>query len=102
MITGPKTDHFPSGREVDHWLVMTAGTLIVAIALSLLLAAWRDRCPGEVVLLAMASSFGLICIDIIYVSRGVIWPVYLADAGIELVLLVAWGVALLTRRKNLA
>jgi hypothetical protein len=27
-VTGPKTDHLPSGYEADHWLVMTVGVLV--------------------------------------------------------------------------
>src|SRR5437773_3974332 len=52
MVTGHKTDHLPTGREADHWLVMTVGTLITAIALAILLAAWRRRPSPEVIVLA--------------------------------------------------
>ncbi len=31
MVTGEKTDHLVTGRESDHWLVMTVGLLIVSI-----------------------------------------------------------------------
>ena len=98
MVTGPKTDHLPTGREADHWLVMTAGVLITAIGLSLLLGAWRDKCSAETMLLAIAASFGLTCIDIIYVWREVIAPVYLVDAGIEILLIAAWLAAILLPR----
>jgi hypothetical protein len=94
MVTGRKTDHLVTGREGDHWLVMTVGVLIVAIALPLLVAAWRQTRPLEVVVLAMGSSIGLTGIDILYVSRGAIPPIYLADAVVEVFLLLAWGIAL--------
>src|SRR4051794_19239540 len=45
MVTGRKTDHLETGREADHWLVMTVGVLITAVALTLLLAAWRRKNP---------------------------------------------------------
>src|SRR5437588_7064962 len=45
MVTGPKT---------DHWLVVTVGVLITAIAVALLVAAWRRRNPPEIAVLAIA------------------------------------------------
>jgi hypothetical protein len=93
MVTGPKTDHFPTGREADHWLVMTAGILITSIALALLTAAWQRRVASETVVLAIASAAGLTAIDVIYVARGVIAPIYLLDAAIEVILLLAWAAA---------
>src|SRR5438105_14734562 len=56
MVTGPKTDHLVTGREADHWLVMTAGVLITAIGLTLLVTAWRRRNPPESAVLAIASA----------------------------------------------
>ena len=92
MVTGRKTDHVVTGRESDHWLVMTVGVLITAISLSLLVAAWRKRASAELVLLAVASAASLAAIDIIYVYRDVIAPIYLVDAAIQLTLLGLWGV----------
>src|SRR5947199_2745060 len=67
MVTGPKTDHLVTGREADHWLVMTVGVLITAIASALLVAAWRRENPVEITVLAVASAAGLTGIDVIYV-----------------------------------
>src|SRR3954454_18962580 len=66
MVTGPKTDHLPTGRESDHWLVMTAGVLITSIAMGLLVAAWRRSGSAEVVVFAVAAAAGLMAIDVIY------------------------------------
>lgn len=93
LVTGPKTDHLPTGREADHWLVMTAGVLITSIALPLVVCAWRGRALVEVIILAMAAACGLTCIDVIYVSRGVIEPVYLVDAAVQIPLIAAWMAA---------
>ena len=93
-VTGPKTDHLPTGREADHWLVMTVSVLIVAIAAAILSAAIGRRLPVEVVVLAMGASIGLTAIDVIYVSRKVIRPIYLLDAVIEIVLLAGWTTAI--------
>src|SRR5687768_3600883 len=86
-VTGPKTDHLVTGREADHWLVMTAGVLITAVGFALLVAAWRGRVSAEIVTLAVGASVGLTAIDVIYVSREVISPIYLLDAAIECILL---------------
>jgi hypothetical protein len=83
-VTGPKT---------DDWLVMTVAVLIVAVAITLLTAAWRRRCPAEVAVLAVASAVGLTAIDVVYVSRRVIAPIYLLDAAAEVVLVAGWVTA---------
>src|SRR5437763_427026 len=77
MVTGRKTDHLVTGRESDHWLVMTVSVLVLAIGLTLLVTAWRGRCPVEVAILAIASAAVLTGIDVIYVTRNVIPPIYL-------------------------
>src|SRR5947209_8975750 len=100
MVTGPKTDHLPTGREADHWLVMTVGLLVTAIAVTMLTAAWRRSFSPEIVVLAIGSAIGLTAIDIIYVARHVIEPIYLVDAAIEVPLIFAWLLAVAPRRKN--
>jgi hypothetical protein len=96
MVTGPKTDHLqsPNPTETDHWLVMTVGSLIVAVAVTLLYGAWRRGTARELAVLAIASAIALTAIDVIYVTRQVILPIYLADAAIEVVLVLAWVVTL--------
>ena len=93
MVTGEKTDHLPTGLEADHWLVMTVGVLVTAIALSLLTAAWRGQATAATVVLAIAAAAGLAAIDVVYVTRQVIAPIYLVDAAVEIVLIAAWIVA---------
>jgi hypothetical protein len=73
---------------------MTVGVLVAAVGLTLLVAAWRRSRPPEVAVLALSSAAGLTAIDVIYVARGVLLPVYLADAAAEVVLIVAWAVVL--------
>lgn len=91
-VTGPKTDHLQAvdPTSADHWLVMTAGVLITAAGLSLLAAAWRSSASLEAITLAIAVAVGLTGIDIVYVSRRVIDPIYLADALVEVLLLMGW------------
>jgi uncharacterized membrane protein YjjB (DUF3815 family) len=93
LVTGFKTDNH-TGRAGDHWLVMTVGVLVTAIALTLLFAAWRRDVRVQTVVLAVGSSLGLTAIDVIYVARGVIDRIYLLDAGIEVVLIAAWMFAI--------
>lgn len=89
-----ETFQMVTGEKTDHWLVMTVGVLIVAVAVTLLVTAWRGHNPVEVAILAIASAVGLTTIDIVYVLRRVIFPIYLADAGAEVLLIIAWVVAL--------
>src|SRR3954465_11874085 len=79
LVTGPKTDHLVTGREGDHWLVMTVGALILSIGLALLVAAWTKNVSREAIVLAIGSAIALTAIDVIYVAREVIPPIYLAD-----------------------
>ena len=84
MVTGPKT---------DLWLVKTVGVLVIAIGAVLIVAALRRRITPEILLLAVTSALGLAAIDVIYVSRGRISPVYLLDAAAELILVALWAFA---------
>lgn len=100
MVTGWKTDHLVTGRESDHWLVMTVGVLVTSIALALLSAAWLRRISPEVVILAVTSALGLTAIDVIYVARQVILPVYLVDAAAEVFFIAAWALLLFRRLRG--
>jgi hypothetical protein len=44
--------------------------------------------------LALGACIGLAAIDVIYVARGVILPIYLGDAAIEVVLVILWIICL--------
>jgi hypothetical protein len=90
--------HMPSflavtGPKHDLWLVRTVGLLIVAVAIPLAMAAWRGTVVPEVFALAVASSAALTIIDVVYVARGTIRKIYLADAAAEVVLVAAWVLA---------
>jgi hypothetical protein len=94
-VTGPKTDHLATGSESDHWLVYTVGALIVVIGVVLLLAAWRQQISIEVIVLGMASAATLAAIDVLFVLRNTIAPIYLADAAVELLLFAGWSAGLI-------
>ena len=79
-----------TGPKVDLWLVETVGILVLIIGIGLLTAARRNQITFPLSIIASGSAFGLICIDVIYVWKGVISPVYLLDAVLEVILLMAW------------
>jgi hypothetical protein len=90
LVTGRKTDHLVTGDEADHWLVMTVGVLVSSVAIALLLAAWRKCYHVEIVALASASAIGLTAIDVVYVIRQAIAPIYLVDAALEVLFIAGW------------
>jgi hypothetical protein len=82
-VTGPKT---------DVWLVKTLGVLISVIGAVLGMAGVQQSVTRELALLGIGSAAGLTAIEVIYVARRRIAPVYLLDAVAELALLIGWGV----------
>jgi hypothetical protein len=83
-----------TGEKADHWLVNTVGALVAAIGLVFLLAAWRRRVSLDALALGLFSALALAAIDIVYVLRETIPPIYLADAAIEIALVALWLVCL--------
>jgi hypothetical protein len=83
-VTGPKT---------DLWLVKTVGVLVTVIGATILCAAYRRRIDLEILVLAVGSAAALTAIDVIYVSKRVIAPIYLADAVLEIGLIAWWLIA---------
>lgn len=84
-ITGPK---------VDTWLVRTVGVLITVIGGVIAMAGVRRQQTPEIPTLAIGSALGLTAIDVVYVARKRISPIYLLDALGELFLVGLWAVAL--------
>ncbi len=97
-VTGPKTDNLPTGLPVDHWLVEAVAVLVVVNGLSFLVGAARGVPTPELTVLAVGSAIVLTGIDVFYVTREVIPPIYLADAAAELVLIAAW-IGVIARRR---
>jgi hypothetical protein len=82
-ITGPK----PEG-----WLVKTVGGLLMAIGMGLAAASRRPTLAREWALLAATSAAALGVVDVWYGGvRRRISPIYLADAPIELALVLGWA-----------
>jgi hypothetical protein len=84
-----------TGRKTDLWLVKTVGLLLVAIGGGLILAgAGRGFAPG-LVFIAMASAVALLTVELVYVLKRVIGPIYLADAVVEAGFLIWWAAYLM-------
>lgn len=79
-ITGPKT---------DDWLVHTVGLLLMGIGLTLWVGARSAKPDSAIVLLAAATAASLAAIDLTYALTGRISAIYLLDAAVEVVLLLA-------------
>jgi hypothetical protein len=80
-ITGPKR---------DRWLVYTVGAVVTAVGASLALAARGDPRRPETVALATGTAAGLGAIDVTYVAKGTISPMYLVDALAQGALIAGW------------
>jgi hypothetical protein len=83
-VTGPKT---------DHWLVKTVGACVAVVGGVVGLAASRNRVTPEIALLAAGTAAALTGIDVVYVAKGRISPIYLLDAVGESALIAMWAVA---------
>jgi tetrahydromethanopterin S-methyltransferase subunit C len=83
-ITGPK---------VDKWLVKTVGVLVSVIGATLWVGGTRRQIAPELKLLATGSAAGLTGIEIVYVAKRRISPIYLLDAALEAVIVAYWKTA---------
>ena len=81
-----------TGPKVDGWLVKTVGVIVASVGPVLLAAARRNRITPEIALLGASCAASLAGIDVVYVSRRRISPIYLADALAELVCIGGWAV----------
>lgn len=80
-----------TGPKADRWLVKTVGALVATTGLALALAGRRRRLAPEVVLVAAGNAAALAAIDVVYVAKRRIRPIYLLDAAAEIALVAAWA-----------
>lgn len=80
-VTGPK-------REV--WLVEVVGVLVLAIGAAFITSALRKAKEESISVLGLFSALGLGAMDVRYATREVILDVYLLDAAVEFMLVLAW------------
>jgi 4-amino-4-deoxy-L-arabinose transferase-like glycosyltransferase len=85
-----------TGPKVDDWLVKTVGALAAVIGGVLVVrSVARDSPPDPLLGAAAAAAFA--AVDVNYVARRRISPIYLADALAETALIAGW---LATRRRD--
>ena len=86
-----------TGPKVDVWLVKTVGALVIVIGVVLGMFGRRRHVAPEAPMLAIGSALGLAAIDLIYVAKKRISPIYLLDAAGELFFVGLWALALRTQ-----
>lgn len=79
-----------SGPKRDEWLVKTVGSLALAIGATMLGASRQRGSEPFLRLLGTSSALAFAAIDVWYVARRTISPVYLLDAAAEIALVFAW------------
>jgi hypothetical protein len=84
-VTGPKT---------DLWLVKTVGLILAVIGAVLIYAQRTATVNPPVVFLAIGAAASLALVEVSYVLKKVISPIYLGDAFVEIVLIIWWVVSL--------
>jgi len=84
-VTGPKT---------DLWLVKTVGIILSVTGVVLILAWFNAEINTSIIILAIGSALSLALVEFIYVAKRVISPIYLGDAGVELILIGWWVVSM--------
>src|SRR5579884_2818026 len=89
-IISMSTFELISGRKVDKWLVKTAGALIAVIGFVLYRSAEQPSDSTVVRELGLGTALCLAAVDVIYVYKRRISPVYLFDAFSELAFAVLW------------
>jgi hypothetical protein len=88
-----RTFQIVTGPKIDLWLVKTVGVLVIVIGSVLMAAGIREQITPETILLAVGGAASLASIDVVYVLKGRISPVYLLDALIEMIFIIGWILA---------
>jgi hypothetical protein len=89
-VLSRRTFEAVTGPKVDYWLVRTVGGLLTVVGVVIGLAQLRGRLTPEIRWLAMGTSGVLTAIDVVFVAKRRVRPVYLLDAITNLVLIAGW------------
>ena len=92
-IVGLRSFEAVTGPKPEGWLVKTVGGLIGVAGAAMTSAALRKRVTPEIAMLGAGCAAVLAAIDVVYVARRRISPVYLLDAVAEGVLMAGWASA---------
>jgi hypothetical protein len=80
-----------TGPKVDRWLVKTVGALVATTGLALEFAGRRRQIAPELAVVAAGNAAALAAVDIVYVAKRRISPIYLLDAVAEIALVGGWA-----------
>lgn len=75
-----------TGPKIDRWLVRMVGALALVNGIAIGIGARREEPTAETRALGIGSALAFAAIDVVYVVRGRIRSIYLADAAVELAL----------------
>jgi hypothetical protein len=91
-LLSPRSFQAVTGRKHDFWLAQTVGALVGVVGATLAIASVEERSlrSAPIRTLAAGSALSLAAVDIVFVTRRRISPVYLADAAAELALAGLW------------
>jgi hypothetical protein len=89
---------FVSGPKTDLWLVKTFSVVLLCEGIGFLIAGLRREHAQSVYWFALSNATSLLWIDIYYSMAGLIRKIYLLDAAVQSLLLIAW-LLLLFRKK---
>jgi hypothetical protein len=87
---GMRTFEWITGPKVDRWLVQTVGAIVGVIGVVIGRARAHDRITPEIEILAVGSALSLATVDVVFVARRRISPIYLADAALNLIIVGLW------------
>lgn len=77
-----------TGPKVDDWLVHMVGLLAITIGLALLVGARLAVPNSETIVLSIGAALSFAIIDTTYAVQNRISRIYLADAALELLILI--------------
>lgn len=89
-VVGRRSFEAVSGKKTDYWLVRTVGGMLTAVGAVIGTAGFNGRVTPEVRWLATSTSGVLALVDVTYVSKRRISPVYLLDAVANSALIAGW------------
>ena len=87
---GMRTFEWFTGPKVDRWLVQTVGALVGVVGIVIGRARSQDRITPEIETLAVGSALSLAAVDVVFVARRRISPIYLGDALMNLIIVGLW------------
>jgi len=89
-LLGPRSFQRVTGPKPEMWLVHAVGLLVAVVGFAIGRTALRREPAPEMRLVAVGSAAALAGIDLVYVARRRIAPIYLLDAAAELALIAGW------------